>query len=120
MRSFVLFAAVLAAACSPTRPSDTIHLMQIEDVDVRVAESAPPQAFAHVRGVIPDGCSVLDAIEQQRSGNTVTVTITVRRTTDGPCIQVIEIFERELRLEGAYPSGRYTVRVNDVVRGFEV
>ena len=120
MRAFIVAAAVLAGACSAAGPSDTIHLMQIEAVDVRIAESEPPQAFARVRGVIPDGCSVLDEIAQQRSGNTVTVTITVRRTTDGPCIQVIEVFERDLRLDGVFPAGRYTVRVNDVVREFEV
>jgi hypothetical protein len=120
VRASVVLAAVLAGACSAAGPSETIHLMQIEEVDVRIAESEPPQAFAHVRGIIPDGCSVLDAIAQERSGNRVTVTITVRRTTDGPCVQVIETFERDLRLEGAYPAGRYTVRVNDVARDFEV
>jgi hypothetical protein len=63
---------------------------------------------------------VLDAIEQSRRGNTISVLITVRRTTDGPCIQVIELFERNIRLEGPFGPGRYTVRVNDVVREVEI
>ena len=118
--SIAFAAAVLAGACSTTGPSETVTYMPIEAVDVRIAESFPPQPFAHVRGVIPDGCSALDAIEQSRAGSAITVTITVRRTAEVPCIQVVQPFERNLRLEGAFPAGRYTLRVNDVARDFEV
>lgn len=118
MRSWTVVAAVAVGACFS--PSDITHPMQIEEVTVTVADARPPQVNARVRGIIPDGCSELAAIDQDREGNTITLSITVRRTSDGPCIQRIEIFERDLRLEGAFPPGRYVLRVNDVVRDFDI
>lgn len=120
MRAWIAAAAVGVASCASTGPSGMTHPMQIEDVSVSVAKSLPPQVTAHVRGIIPDGCSALGDIRQERDGSTVRLTITVRRISDGPCIQRVEFFERDLRLEGPFPAGHYVLRVNDLVREFDI
>jgi hypothetical protein len=54
----IVLTAGLTLACSnPSSPSVAIGEIQIESVDVRVIESSPPQAAAHVRGILGDGCS---------------------------------------------------------------
>ena len=119
MRAPMLAVALAASACSISNaPSETVHDMQIEDVSVRFEPSAPPRPVAHIRGIIPDGCSTLNAVEQTRTGNTVLVRVTVIRPTEAVCVQVVEIFERDVPLEGAFSPGIYLLRVNGVAREF--
>ena len=74
MRAPILAVALAAAACAiSSSPSEVVHDMQIEDVSVRFEPAAPPRPVAHIRGIIPDGCSSLNAVEQIRTGNTVLV-----------------------------------------------
>ena len=119
MRAPILAVALAAAACAiSSAPSEMVHDMQIEDVSVRFEPSAPPRPVAHIRGIIPDGCSSLNAVEQIRTGNTVLVRVTLIRPTEGPCIQVIERLRADVPLEGAFPPGNYLVHVNGVAREF--
>ena len=115
--------AVLAAACTsrsnPTGADDLlVEPIQVENVDVRVLESFPPQAVANIQGVLGDGCSEFHSLRQERSGNTVTVTILRQRPRDAICIQIAKLYEENIRLEGQYPPGRYVLRVNGVVTRF--
>ena len=115
--------AVLATACSsrtnPTGADDLlVEPIQVESVDVRVLESFPPQAVAHVRGVLGDGCSEFHSLRQDRSGNTVTVTILRQRPRDAICIQIAKVYEENVRLEGDYPPGRYVLQINGIVTRF--
>ena len=118
MRAPILAAALAAAACAMNAPSEMVHDMQIEDVSVRFEPSAPPRPVAHIRGIIPDGCSTLNAVEQIRTGYTVLVRVTLIRPTEAPCVQVVELFERDVPLEGVFPPGNYLVNVNGVAREF--
>ena len=120
MRAPILAGALAAGACVMNAPSEIVHDMQIEDVSVRFEPSAPPRPVAHIRGIIPDGCSTLNAVEQTRTGNgnTILVRVTLIRPTEAACVQVIEIFERDVPLEGAFPPGNYLVLVNGVAREF--
>ena len=66
-------AAFLGASCSnPASPDIVVQPIQIDRVDVLILKSFPPQAAAHVTGVVGDGCSSLHSVRQVRSGNTVT------------------------------------------------
>jgi hypothetical protein len=103
---------------SPTAPDPVIGQVHIERVDVRILESAPPQAVAHVEGVLGDGCTELHSVEQRRSGNAVEVTIRNQRPRDAICTMIAKLYQADIRLEGQYPPGQYTVKVNGVERAF--
>jgi inhibitor of cysteine peptidase len=98
-----------------TRPG----LLTVSQVDVIILESFPPQIHAKVDGWLPDGCSEVGDITQQRSGRTIDVTITIRRLTTGACIAIAPQVSRNIRLNGSFAeSGAYTVRVNGVEKTF--
>jgi hypothetical protein len=105
--------ALAACAGSPTSPDVVVEPIAIESVSVAVLESSPPQASAHVQGFIGDGCSDLKSVEQQRTGEVVTVTILRQRQQDAICTQIAKLYDEVIRLEGTFPPGRYVLRVND-------
>jgi inhibitor of cysteine peptidase len=94
-------------------------LLTVSQVDVLILESFPPQIMAKVDGWLPDGCSEVGDITQQRSGRTIDVTITIRRLSTGACIAIAPQVSRNIRLNGSFAeSGAYTVRVNGVEKTF--
>jgi hypothetical protein len=98
----------------------SIAPIQIESVEVRIAESFPVQVSAYVRGVIGDGCSSVLPAVQERQGNTITLTINRQRPADAICIQIAKVYEETIRLEGDFPPGEYVLKVNDVTQNFKV
>jgi hypothetical protein len=113
-----LVALLLAACALPSDPDVVVEPIQVDSVDVRVMESSPPHATAHVRGVLGDGCASFHSLEQQRSGSTVTVTILRERPRDAICTQVAKLYEADVPLQGSFPPGAYVVRVNGVEQPF--
>jgi inhibitor of cysteine peptidase len=98
-----------------TRPG----LLTVSQVDVLILESFPPQIIAKVDGWLPDGCSEVGDITQQRNGRSIDVTITIRRLSTGACIAIAPQVSRNIRLNGSFAdSGVYTVRVNGIERTF--
>jgi inhibitor of cysteine peptidase len=94
-------------------------LLTVSKVDVIIMESFPPQITAKVEGWLPDGCSEVGDITQQRNGFTIDVTITIRRLSTGACIAIAPQVSRSIRLNGSFAeSGAYTVRVNGVEKSF--
>lgn len=118
LRGLLLLLLAFGCGGSPTEGDLSIDPISIDSVDVLVLESSPPQASAHVKGVIGDGCSELHSVSQSRSGATVTVTILRQRPRDAICTQIARLYDEVIRLEGTYPPGRYVVRVNGVERTF--
>ena len=115
----VLIAGLATAGCSgPTDPELIIGQIQIERVDVRILESFPPQAVAHVEGVLGDGCTEFHSLEQRRSGNMVTVTILNTRPREAICTMIAKLYKADIPLEGPYPPGQYVVRVNGLEKAF--
>ena len=95
-------------------------LIQVNTVDVQVRESFPVQAAINVDGVIGDGCTRLDRIEQSRSGNTVSVRLIGFHTGDPICTMLAQVYRDNVGLQGTFDPGEYTVDVNGVVRSFRV
>jgi hypothetical protein len=94
-------------------------LLTVSKVDVLILESFPPQIIAKVEGWLPDGCSEVGDITQQRDGFRIDVTIPIRRLSTGACIAIAPQVSRNIRLNGSFAeSGAYTVRVNGVEKSF--
>jgi hypothetical protein len=68
-------------------------------------------------GILPDGCTSLGSITQERQGTTISVTVTTVRTGE-VCTQVVQLVSDRVRLQGDFPSGSYVARVNGVEARF--
>ncbi len=117
-------AARPTAAAEPTATVDAakfeINQLPIESVDVQVRETMPVQVAVVVKGYLNDSCTTLHNIAQQRDGQTITLTITKQRPKGLDCAQVISEFSETITLEGDFPPGTYTLRVNDMEQTFTV
>ena len=125
--SLLLFLVLLAAACgkpgSPSQPDSppmTVARIPIESVTIRIAQSFPVQVFARVQGFVGDGCSSLLPIEQSRAGNVITLEIKRQRPRDAICTQIAILFDQDIRLEGEFRTGEYTLNVNGSASSFRV
>ena len=95
---------------------DTLH---VRVGPPAVGETARPVEVL-VKGALPDGCTELAGVEQERAGHLVTVALTTRRPRGAVCPQVVRPFRFYLDLDGRYEPGAYTLKVNDVVHPFMV
>jgi len=114
-------ALVVQAACdqrAPPGPSP-LPIVRIGSIDVLIAQPNPAQVTVWVRGTLPDACSAIDTIRQERAGQRVAVTIQAKRI-GAICVQVIVPFDTTVRLDGLFARGNYVVEVNDVERSFTV
>ena len=127
----VLLAAVAAlafAACGGDEEPDdagagddyatVLELAPIHELEVRIAESFPPQYFLGVVSGLPSGCAELDGSEVAVDGTTIRVTVSNRVPAPGvlvACTAIYGFAESTVALgTGAdFTSGtRYTVLVN--------
>ena len=73
-----------------------------------------------VKGAFPDTCSELDAVEQQRMGHLIDVTLQMRKPRGSVCAAVERPYRFYLMLEGTYEPGAYTLTLNGTPRPFSV
>ena len=128
----LLIAAVMVAACGaqPTRtppvgktpPGGVIRgEAVVETIDILILESFPVQVNVVARGNLPDGCTEIDEIGQERSGKAFEVTIPTARPADAACTQALEPFEKTISLDvHGLPAGSYGVDVNGATGAFEL
>lgn len=115
--------ALFAVACSDgdAEPDAERVLAPIDSVNVRVAESAPPQYFLDVASGLPSGCATFDRYDLERTGDTITVTVWNLDATpeDGACTAIYGTVEHHIALGTDFQSGTtYTAHVNDVTQTF--
>jgi hypothetical protein len=120
MKWMLMLFVVLLGGCGTAGGGSGGAGLSIEAVEVRVAESFPPQVFVQVRGTLPDGCTSLGAISQQRAGNTITIAIATVRSGAEVCPMIAQAVDKTIRLDGTFASGEYIVRVNGVERTFRI
>jgi hypothetical protein len=123
MRLLLLVLAVFAAACANGEAEADAErvLAPVDSVDVRIAESAPPQYFLDVVSALPSGCATFDDYDIERAGDTITVTVWNLDATpeDGACTAIYGTVEHHITLGTNFRSGTtYTVHVNDVTTTF--
>ena len=99
---------------------DTQATLSVQRIEVQVTASVPPQVFVRVHGILLDGCTFLDAVEQHRVGHLITVTVATRHTNAEKCTMIAKLVEETIRLQGAFPPGSYTVNVNGTVEKFSL
>ena len=97
----------------------------LDSVAVRPARrEAPPGEAVPVevliKGALPDACSALNDATQSRAANLLDVTLTMRRPRGALCAQVVRPFRFYLPLDGLFPPGSYTLKVNGAAYPFRI
>ncbi len=97
-----------------------------ETVTIRPAAATPETRLSGVpvevliKGAFPDACTELHEVTQQRAGNLVLVTLTMRRPQGSVCARVLRPYRFYLDLDGGFVTGSYSLRLNDTAHPFEV
>ena len=132
IRLLALAALVSLAACTstptptptPLQPAGqgTIKVLApIDSVEIRIAESFPPQYFVLVKSGLPNSCVKFDSYDVAQTGDTIQITVTNLKPADKGiiCAQVYGTAESNIALGAEFESGKtYTVMVNDVSKTF--
>jgi inhibitor of cysteine peptidase len=108
----IMLITIFVTGCFSILP--TTGLALVDEIDILVLESFPVQINVIARGNLPDPCTEISEVLQEREGNTFVVTIKTY-SPPGFCIQVLAPFEEIIPLEVyGLPAGTYTVNVNGV------
>ena len=86
----------------------------IDELDVRVAESFPPQYFVHILAGLPSGCAQQYTHSVAQNGNEVNIEV-LNTVPDGTplCTAIYGQYELNINLGSNFVSGQeYTVSVN--------
>jgi hypothetical protein len=73
-----------------------------------------------IRGALPDGCTALHHIGQERQGNLIDVTFEMRKPKGAVCTQVVRPYRFYYSFEEPLPPGDYTLTLNGEVKPFTV
>lgn len=98
---------------------DTVHIRPAPFTADSVAVEAVPVEVL-VKGALPDACSELHGVKQNRYGHLIEVRVEMRRPQGAVCASVMRPFRFYLRLEGVYEPGSYSMKLNDWVYPFSV
>ena len=89
----------------------------INEASLIIRESFPPQISVTITGDLPTPCNQLRAeIHEPDAENRIVVDVYSVVDPDQVCVQVLEPFAESIDL-GTYPTGHYTVWVNDQMAG---
>jgi hypothetical protein len=106
----------------PIDPAVKRELAPIERVEMRIAESFPPQYFVAVTSGLPNGCAKFDHYTVERDGDTIKVTVWNTVPADPRvvlCTMVYGMVQHNIALGSDFQSGRtYTLDVNGMKQTF--
>ena len=123
--SAIIFSVLAVIAFSlllkDTKSNHDFEIKQapIHEVEIMIAESYPEQIFVYIKGGLPDGCTEFNDLVTEINGNTINISVTIKRPKDAVCPAVYSYFEKNVNLGSDFIRGQsYTVNVNGVTAGF--
>ena len=118
LMGIIVMIIIFTTGCFSILP--TIGLASVDEIDILILESFPVQVQVIASGNLPDPCTEISEVLQEREGNTFFITIKTYRSP-GFCIQVLAPFEEIISLEVyGLPAGTYTVDVNGIQDTFDL
>jgi inhibitor of cysteine peptidase len=127
LRRYVLaFACSFTLACAGPRALEADRpyeagLASVERIDVHASTGEPVSVRVDAAGTLPDACTTIDRVRQERRGSGVSVSITTRREFGASCAAQPRPFRQAVLLDivGLAP-GLYFVEVNGVEGTFQI
>jgi hypothetical protein len=121
MISLVLTLCFILVACgssetqvSGSSASDTPAIVDGVSIDFRNAHY-----YALITGTYPDACTRISEVEQDVSGNTITIVLSTAKPEDLMCAQMLSPFGIDLLIAtGGLLPGEYTLDVNGATATF--
>ena len=114
----IMVIIIFTTGCFSILP--VIGLALVDEIDILILESFPVQINVIASGNLPNPCTEISEVLQEKEGNTFFITIKTYRSP-GFCIQVLAPFEEIIPLEVyGLPAGTYTVDVNGVQGTFDL
>ena len=114
----IILIIIFSTGCLSILP--TMGFAPVEEIEIVILESFPVQVQVIARGNLPDPCTEIFEVLQERKENTFFVAIKTYRPP-GFCIQVLAPFEEIIPLEVyGLPAGTYIVDVNGVQDTFDL
>jgi len=116
---FLIFLALVVGlvwfgGCRPGGQEIEIRAAPIHEVRISIAESFPPQVFVYIKGGLADGCTTFHDLTIDRSGNTITIKVSIQQPKNTPCAQVYGYFEKNVNLGSQFVAKQtYNLSVND-------
>ncbi len=118
LSGLIMLITIFFTGCFSTLP--VTGLASVDEIDILILESFPVQINVIARGNLPDPCTEISEVLQEREDDTLFITIKTYRSP-GFCIQVLAPFEEIIPLEVyGLPAGTYTVDVNGVQDTFDL
>ncbi|BBM70575.1 hypothetical protein [Rhodothermus marinus] len=101
-------------------PIDTVHVRPGPfRPDLSPTVQAVPVELL-IKGNLPDACSELDSVAQERTGHLLHVQLWMRRPQRRRCRPVVRPFRFYLMLADSLAPGSYTLKLNGRVFTFEI
>ena len=114
----IMLITIFITGCFSILPAT--GLASVDEIDILISESFPVQITVIARGNLPDPCTEISEVLQEREGDTFFITIKTYRSP-GLCIQVLAPFEEIILLDVyGLPAGTYTVDVNGIQATFDL
>src|SRR5688500_8805510 len=104
-------------------PSDSLieGMAVVNTVDIRILESFPVQVDLTVQCDLPDGCTKIGRIDQERNENIFYISVHTLRPAEAICTQAIVPFSKDITLDVAgLKKGTYQVDVNGWIGQFSL
>jgi inhibitor of cysteine peptidase len=133
---FILFAVLTAcssgnkSASTTTTTKDPIAIQnstnsneaKVESIQIIITESFPVQISVVAKGHLPDNCTLIDQVTEERNNNTLVVKIlTASQPAGKNCTPAAQTFEEIVPLSVVgLKAGIYAVKVNDITDTFEL
>jgi hypothetical protein len=123
LAAIILVGAVAFASgrgeLAPTPGRQTVPA-PIDDVQVVIRESSPPQVTLNIKAGLPSGCAQRESHSISRNGDTFTVRVLNSMPTgDVACTMIYGTYDLSLDLGRDFRAGgTYTVNVNDMTTTF--
>jgi inhibitor of cysteine peptidase len=96
-------------------------LAAVERIDVREQRGRPALVAVTAYGELPDACTTLDRVRQERRGSGIDLTLTTRRDSGASCAATPQPFIKTIQLMvDGFTPGIYFVTVNGVQGSFQV
>lgn len=94
---------------------------KVENIQIVITESFPVQVNVVAKGYLPDSCTLIDQVTEERNNNTLVVKVLTTSQPGKNCTSTAQPFEEIIPLSVVgLKAGIYAVQVNGIIDTFEL